>query len=127
MKVKGTTINENKEIATIKVKGVNAMYHPNNTYLNLTGGNYKPSAEAMDKKAFDKAMSDEADRIINMLPAVLDEIIDEGAAVLFTQMPDCMKGKDPVTHDIINEKHIRRMLAGKISNRLGHGMSFLQK
>lgn len=103
------------------------MYHPNNTYLNLVGDNYKPSTEAMDKKAFDKAMNDEADRIINMLPAILTEIIDSGAAVLFDQMPECMKGEDPVTHDIINEKHIRRMLAGKISNRLGHGMGFLQK
>lgn len=103
------------------------MYHPNNTYLNLVGDNYKPSTEAMDKKAFDKAMNDEAERIINMLPAVLTEIIDEGASVLFDQMPECMKGEDPVTHDILNEKHIRRMLAGKISNRLGHGMSFLQK
>lgn len=103
------------------------MYHPNNTYLNLVGDNYKPSTEAMDKKAFDRAMNDEAERIINMLPAVLTEIIDEGASVLFDQMPECMKGEDPVTHDIINEKHIRRMLAGKISNRLGHGMGFLQK
>ncbi|EEV6174240.1 hypothetical protein EJP52_08730 [Escherichia coli] len=103
------------------------MYHPNNTYLNLVGDNYKPSTEAMDKRAFDKAMNDEAERIVNMLPAVLDAIIDEGASVLFDQMPECMKGKDPVTHDIINEKHIRRMLAGKISNRLGHGMGFLQK
>lgn len=103
------------------------MYHPNNTYLNLVGDNYKPSTEALDKKAFDKAMNDEAERIINMLPAVLTEIIDEGASVLFDQMPECMKGEDPVTHDIINEKDIRRMLAGKISNRLGHGMSFLQK
>ncbi|EMB0257952.1 hypothetical protein U7M65_000441 [Escherichia coli] len=103
------------------------MYHPNDNYLNLVGDNYKPSTEAMDKKAFDKAMNDEAERIINMLPAVLTEIIDEGASVLFDQMPECMKGEDPVTHDIINEKHIRRMLAGKISNRMGHGMGFLQK
>lgn len=103
------------------------MYHPNDNYLNLVGDNYKSSTEAMDKKAFDKAMNDEAERIINMLPAVLTEIIDEGASVLFDQMPECMKGEDPVTHDIINEKHIRRMLAGKISNRLGHGMGFLQK
>ncbi|EEW0023873.1 hypothetical protein ACRV4V_000905 [Escherichia coli] len=103
------------------------MYHPNDNYLNLVGDNYKPPTEAMDKKAFDKAMNDEAERIINMLPAVLTEIIDEGASVLFDQMPECMKGEDPVTHDIINEKHIRRMLAGKISNRLGHGMGFLQK
>lgn len=96
------------------------------TYLDMLP-KHKQSQEVIDKKAFDKAMSDEADRIVNMLPAVLDEIIDEGAAVLFDQMPSCMRGEDPVTHDVMNEKHIRRMLAGKISNRLGKGMSFLQK
>ncbi|GAB8974182.1 hypothetical protein OkiPb00532_16020 [Escherichia coli] len=98
----------------------------NSTYLDRQPA-YKPSQEVIDKKAFDKAMNDEADRIINMLPAILTEIIDSGAAVLFDQIPECMKGEDPVTHDIINEKQIRRMLAGKISNRLGHGMGFLQK
>ena len=103
------------------------MYHPNNTYLNLVGDNYKPSAEAMDKKAFDKAMSDEAERIINMLPDVLAEVIDSSAAELFDRMPECMKIEDPVTHDIIDEKQIRRMLAAKISNKLGHGIGFLQK
>ncbi|HAX9987597.1 TPA: hypothetical protein JS231_002435 [Escherichia coli] len=103
------------------------MFYPNDTYRNMVGDNYKPSQETMDKRAFDKAMNDEAERIVNMLPAVLSEIIDEGASVLFDQMQECMKGEDPVTHDILNEKHIRRMLAGKISNRLGHGMSFLQK
>ncbi|EOT6086339.1 hypothetical protein ACK6E3_000378 [Escherichia coli] len=103
------------------------MFYPNDTYRNLVGDNYKPSQEAIDKKAFDKAMNDEAERIVNMLPAVLTEIIDEGASVLFDQMPECMKGKDPVTHDIINEKHIRRMLAGKVANKIGHGLSFLQK
>ncbi|HAV9717428.1 TPA: hypothetical protein ACM8FT_002151 [Escherichia coli O103:H2] len=96
------------------------------TYLQMLP-KHKQSQEAIDKKAFDKAMSDEAERIVNMLPAVLTEIIDEGAAVLFDQMPECMRGEDPVTHDIINEKHIRRMLAGKIGNKLGHGMGFLQK
>lgn len=103
------------------------MYYPNNTYLNLVGSNYKPSAEAMDKRAFDKAMSDEADRIIDTLPDVLAEVIDSSAAELFDRMPECMKIEDPVTHDIIDEEQIRRMLAAKISNRLGHGMSFLQK
>ncbi|HCT5466291.1 TPA: hypothetical protein OT103_000585 [Escherichia coli] len=103
------------------------MYYPNNTYLNLVGSNYKPSAEAMDKRAFDKAMSDEADRIIDTLPDVLAEVIDSSAAELFDRMPECMKIEDPVTHDIIDEEQIRRMLAAKISNRLGRGMSFLQK
>lgn len=96
------------------------------TYLDRLPA-YKLSQEVLDKRSFDKAMSDEAERIINMLPEVLAEVIDSSAAELFDRMPECMKGEDPVTHDIINEKHIRRMLAGKISNRLGHGMGFLQK
>lgn len=103
------------------------MYYQNQSYLNRVGNNYKPSQEVLDKRAFDKAMSAEADRIVDMLPDLLSEILDESAAALFSQMPECMKGEDPVTHDIVNEKHIRRMLAGKISNRLGHGMGFLQK
>lgn len=103
------------------------MFYPNDTYRNLTGDNYKPTEEEKSKREFNKKMNDEAERIVNMLPAVLDEIIDEGAAVLFDQLPECMKGEDPVTRDVISRKHIRRMLAGKISNRLGKGMSFLQK
>ncbi|EIA0298433.1 hypothetical protein K6051_000096 [Escherichia coli] len=96
------------------------------TYLQMLP-KYKPSQEAIDKKAFDKAMNDEAERIVNMLPAVLDEIIDEGAAVLFDQLPECLAIEDPVSHDVMNLKHVRRMLAGKIGNKLGRGMGFLQK
>ncbi|HBE4107354.1 TPA: hypothetical protein KL706_003526 [Escherichia coli] len=103
------------------------MFYPNDTYRNLTGDNYKPTEETKSKREFHKKMNAEAERIVNMLPAVLTEIIDEGAAVLFDQMPECMKGEDPVNHDIISEKYIRRMLAARIGNKLGHGMSFLQK
>lgn len=94
------------------------MYYPNNTYLNLVGDKYKSSQEVLDKRAFDKAMSAEADRIVDTLPSVLAKVIDESAAELFEQMPECMRGEDPVTHDIITEEQVRRMLAGKISNRL---------
>ena len=103
------------------------MYYPNNSYLNRVGNNYKPSQEALDKRAFDKAMSAEADRIVDMLPDLLSEILDESAAALFSQVPECMTVEDSVTHDVLNESHIRRMLAGKVANRIGHGMSFLQK
>lgn len=96
------------------------------TYLDMLP-KHKQSQEEMDKKAFTKAISDEAERIVNQLPAVLDEIIDEGAAVLFNQMPSCLATEDPVTHDVMTAKHIRRMLAGKVANKLGKGMSFLQK
>lgn len=103
------------------------MFYPNDTYRNLTGDNYKPTEEAKTKREFDKKMNAEAERIVDMLPAVLAEIIDEGAAVLFDQMPSCLAIEDSVTHDVMNEKHIRRMLAGKVANKLGKGMSFLQK
>ena len=103
------------------------MYYQNQSYLNRVGNNYKPSQEVLDKRAFDKAMSAEADRIVDMLPDLLSEVIDESAAALFSQMPECMTIEDSVTHDVLNESHIRRMLSGKISNRLGHGMGFLQK
>ncbi|MEF7311369.1 hypothetical protein U9472_23540 [Escherichia coli] len=103
------------------------MYYPNNSYLNRVGNNYKPSQETLDKRSFDKAMSAEADRIVDMLPSLLAKVIDESAAELFEQMPECMRGEDPVTHDVLNETHIRMMLAGKVANRIGHGMSFLQK
>lgn len=103
------------------------MYYPNNTYLNRVGNNHKPSQEVLDKRAFDKAMSAEADRIVDMLPDLLSEVLDEAAAALFSKMPECMTVEDSVTHDVLNESHIRRMLAGKVANRIGHGMSFLQK
>lgn len=103
------------------------MYYPNNSYLNRVGNNYKPSQETLDRRSFDKAMSAEADRIVDMLPSLLAKVIDESAAELFEQMPECMRGEDPVTHDVLNETHIRMMLAGKVANRIGHGMSFLQK
>ncbi|EFH4497861.1 hypothetical protein GTP76_06370 [Escherichia coli] len=103
------------------------MYYPNNSYLNRVGNNYKPSQETLDKRSFDKAMSVEADRIVAMLPDLLSEVLDESAAALFSQMPECMTIEDSVTHDVLNESHIRRMLAGKVANRIGHGMSFLQK
>lgn len=103
------------------------MYYPNNSYLNRVGNNYKPSQETLDRRSFDKATSAEANRIVDMLPDLLSEILDESAAALFSQMPECMRGEDPVTHDVLNETHIRRMLAGKVANRIGHGISFLQK
>ncbi len=103
------------------------MYYPNNTYLNLVGNNYKPSQETLDKRAFGKAMSAEADRITDMLPSLLAKVIDESAAELFEQMPECMRREDPVTHDVLNESSIRRMLAGKVANKIGRGVSFLQK
>ena len=103
------------------------MYYSDNSYLNRLGNNYIPSQETLDRLAFDKAMSAEADRIVLMLPDLLSEIIDEAGAALFSQMPECMAVEDKVTRDVINESHIRRMLAGMVGNRIGRGAGFLQK
>ncbi|EFO2458115.1 hypothetical protein DQ154_00830 [Escherichia coli] len=97
-----------------------------NTYLDRMP-KYQPSKEALDKKAFDEEMNKTAERVIDLIPDLLADIIDGEAARLADLVPEVLRKPDPVTHDIINEKHIRRMLAGKISNRLGHGMGFLQK
>ncbi|HCR9949775.1 TPA: hypothetical protein OHP72_000711 [Escherichia coli] len=97
-----------------------------NSYLDRMP-KHQPSKETLDKKAFDEEMNKTAEKIVDMLPEMLTELIDINAAVLFDQMPECMKGEDPVSHVVINEKHIRRMLAGKVGNKIGKGMSFLQK
>ncbi|MDH4737904.1 hypothetical protein [Escherichia coli] len=103
------------------------MYYQNQSYLNRVGNNYKPSQEVLDKRAFDKAMNAAADRIVDMLPELLAEHIDKAASELADLVPPCLATPDPVTRDVMNEDLIRRHIAGKVANRIGHGMSFLQK
>ncbi|EPU9834240.1 hypothetical protein ACV0ZS_004942 [Escherichia coli] len=96
------------------------------TYFSMTK-QAKPSQEAMDKRAFDEKINEAVESIVNDLPQILSELIDVRAAELFAAMPDCMKEEDRVTHQVIDEKAVRRMLAGKCGNALGRGMNFLQK
>ncbi|EMD0384902.1 hypothetical protein VPS56_000166 [Escherichia coli] len=87
---------------------------------------YKPSQEAIDKKAFDEEMNKTAERVVELIPGLLADIIDGEAERLAELVPEVLR-KDSITHDVMNEKYIRRMLAGKIGNKLGHGIGFLQK
>lgn len=96
------------------------------TYLNMMP-KFKPSQEALDKRAFDEEMNKTAEDIVATIPDLLEDLLDVRAAMLFEQLPECMKQPDPVTREVLNEKHIRRMLAGKVGNKLGRGMNFLQK
>ncbi|EPE8326714.1 hypothetical protein ACSPD5_000322 [Escherichia coli] len=98
----------------------------NNSYFNYVQG-AKPSQEAMDKRAFDQRLEEVAELIVMDLPAMLEEIIDCRAAELFAQCPECMKKVDNVTRESFDENYCRRLLAGKISNKIGRGLSFLQK
>ncbi|QML37905.1 hypothetical protein HVX39_08730 [Escherichia coli] len=88
---------------------------------------FKPSQEAMDKRAFDEEMNKVAEDIVATIPDLLEDLLDVRADMLFEQLPECMKQPNPVTREVLNEKHIRRMLAGKVGNKLGRGMNFLQK
>lgn len=96
------------------------------TYLDRLPA-YKPSQEVLYKRAFDKAMNAAADRIVDMLPELLAEHIDKAASELADLVPPCLATPDPVTRDVMNEDLIRRHIACKVSNKIGHGMSFLQK
>lgn len=96
------------------------------TYFSMTK-QVKPSQEAMDKRAFDEKITEATNSILDDLPQILSELIDVRAAELFAVMPDCMKEEDRVTHQVIDEKAVRRMLAAKVGNALGRGMNFLQK
>lgn len=103
------------------------MYYPNNSYLNRVGNNYKPSQETLDRRAFDQAMTAAAERVVDMLPELLAEHIDKAASNLVELIPPCLATPDPVTHTVMTEDLIRRYIAGKVANKIGHGMSFLQK
>ncbi|WP_244578650.1 hypothetical protein [Escherichia coli] len=96
------------------------------TYFSMTK-QVKPSQEAMDKRAFDEKINEAVESIINDLPQILSELIDVRAAELFAVMPECMKEEDKVTHQVLDEKAIRRLLAAKCGGALGRGMNFLQK
>ncbi|EQA9104583.1 TPA: hypothetical protein ACJINU_002178 [Escherichia coli] len=99
------------------------MFYPNDTYRNLVGDNYKPSQEAIDKKEFSEAINRRADAIVNMLPSLLHDILDEEAAMLFTQLPDCMKEPDKVTREVFTAQVVRRLLAGRVANILNRGFN----
>ncbi|HAW2573314.1 TPA: hypothetical protein JLP95_000346 [Escherichia coli] len=102
------------------------MFYPNDTYRNLVGDNYKPSQEAIDKKEFSEAINRRADAIVNMLPSLLHDILDKEAAMLFTQLPDCMKEPDKVTHEVFTAQVVRRLLAGRVANILKRGFNEYQ-
>ncbi|EJE3898486.1 hypothetical protein M3992_000489 [Escherichia coli] len=98
----------------------------NNTYLDRMP-KYQPSKEALDKKAFDEEMNKTAERVIDLIPDLLADIIDGEAARLADLVPEVLRKPDLVTREVFDEKACRRFLAGKVANKLGRGLNWLNK
>lgn len=96
------------------------------TYLNMMP-KFKPSQEALDKRAFDEEMNKTAERVIDLIPDLLMDILDGEAERLADLIPEAMKTPDPVTHEVFDEKACRRFLAGKVANKLSRGLNWLNK
>lgn len=96
------------------------------TYLNMIP-KHKPSQESLDKKAFDEEMNKTAERIIDLIPDLLMDILDGEAERLADLVPEVMRKPDPVTREQFDEKACRRFLAGKVANKLGRGLNWLNK
>ncbi|EOJ5353115.1 hypothetical protein ACKKKZ_000670 [Escherichia coli] len=97
-----------------------------NTYLDRMP-KYQPSKEALDKKAFDEEMNKTAEQVIDLIPGLLMDILDGEAARLADLVPEVLRKPDPVTHQRFDEKACRRFLAGKVANKLGRGLNWLNK
>ncbi|EFB3324299.1 hypothetical protein FMR74_24540 [Escherichia coli] len=88
---------------------------------------YQPSEEALSKKAFDEEMNKTAERVIDLIPGLLADILDGEAARLADLVPEVLRKPDPVTREVFDEKACRRFLAGKVANKLGRGLNWLNK
>lgn len=98
----------------------------NSTYFDRMP-KFKPSQEALDKRTFDKEMNDTAERVIDLIPDLLADILDGEAARLADLVPEVLARPDPVTRERFDEKACRRFLAGKVANKLGRGLNWLNK
>ncbi len=96
------------------------------TYLNMIP-KHKPSQETLDKRVFDEEMNKTAERIIDLIPDLLADIIDGEAERLADLVPEAMRKPDSVTREVFDEKACRRFLAGKVANKLGRGLNWLNK
>ncbi|EPX1701436.1 hypothetical protein ACWW12_001116 [Escherichia coli] len=78
------------------------------------------------QKAFKKAMDAKVDEILNELPDVLRPVILRAAKELSENIPDVLQEEDPITHDALDERAIYMRLLFSVSNKLGHGASWLR-
>lgn len=78
------------------------------------------------QKDFKKAMDKKVAEIVESLPEMLRPIIMKAAEELEANLPDELKGEDPITHDELDRDAIYMRLLFACSNKLGHGASWLK-
>lgn len=78
------------------------------------------------QKDFKKAMDKKVDEIVESLPEMLKPIIMKAAEELEESLPDELRGEDPITHDELDARAIYMRLLFSVSNKLGHGASWLR-
>ncbi len=91
---------------------------------NSFDGRDLPLIEA--QKHFKKEFDLKVEEIINELPDVLRPVIARAAKELAENVPDVLRKEDPITHDALDEKAIYMRLLFSVSNKLGHGASWLK-
>ncbi|HFW6906685.1 TPA: hypothetical protein ACIC41_001141 [Escherichia coli] len=78
------------------------------------------------QKDFKKAMDKKVEEIVESLPEILRPIVANAAKELAENVPDVLRKEDPVTHDTLDEKSIYMRMSMVVSNKLGHGASWLK-
>lgn len=78
------------------------------------------------QKDFKKAMDKKVDEIVESLPEMLKPIIMKAAEELAENVPDELRKADPITHDELDARAIYMRMLFAVSNKLGHGASWLR-
>lgn len=83
-------------------------------------------AQINASKAFQAELDKKVNEIVESLPATLRPIILQAAEELEKNLPDELRGEDPITHDELDANAIYMRLLFKVSNALGHGAGWLK-
>lgn len=83
-------------------------------------------AQINASKAFQAELDKKVAEIVESLPAMLKPIILQAAEELEKNLPDELRGADPITHDELDQRAIYMRLLFKVSNALGHGANWLK-
>lgn len=96
------------------------------TYFNMTK-QPRLSDEAQAKREFDQKINAAVEEVLDLLPSLLDEVLQAKAEELYSEMPAVMARPDPVTRQVNDLNAVSRMLRAKCGNALGRGMNYLQR
>lgn len=83
-------------------------------------------AQINASKAFQAELDKKVNEIVESLPDMLKPIILQAAEELEKNLPDELRGEDPITHDELDQRAIYMRLLFKVSNALGHGANWLK-